>query len=523
MARSDSRKTSLFPANTAIPAGSSFSFINSGINYQITDSNFISALGVTGTIVQDGAATGTAILDTQGTVNNIRNLENGSGIITAVSPENGATISHNIIAGAGDAPLFIDTTLAQPTIRALDAGPGIVLGAVGDVIQISTSATPAASNTIVINQESDFPTQDATTITLNADTIFTIGSSFSTAKQFIVGHQSKITGNNVLSPVLTYTGTSPMFLSVDASLTIKELQIDHPNSEGFNFTDTVGGVILFLNEKVRTISGTKYGTFNNLQTVLVEGSSALDIDDGITNVGSSVLVFSIAKFFLGSTSATFKGIDLGTSVSQVVEIANLICIGPSGSIGITGAAASANIPSGEVATVTSSNLNSIDVPLDTIDEEDIRWSFFSNSGIPDTITDGLLSMQGNAVATTIVTQSVPVLAAGTWVIEDVGQMTGTTAGRLTLDLERNARLPITASVTLEPVSGGTQTMGACIAVNGTVVGSSLRTAAAAPGGPVSISVPWQQTLSPTDYVEVFVSNETGTTNVLCSSAIHRIN
>ena len=507
--RANGRKKSNFPAQTTILGGATFDYVVNGVNYKISATNLIAALGATGTLQQAGDVTGTPVLDIQGSDNNIRNIESGPGVIASVSPENGITIEHNFTVDTTGAAVMINPTAGSPTIRSITGVSGVTVSEAGGVIQISSSATPSPSTTFVINQESDFPTQDATKITLDAGVTFIIGASFSTGKSFIVGDKSKITGNNVLSPVLTYTGVSPMFTSTDASLTIKEIQIDHPNSEGFNFTDTVGGQVLFINEKVRTVSGTKYGTFNNVQTVLIEGSSALDVDDGITLIGTSVLIFSIDKFFMGSTSATFKGVNLGSSISNTIEINSLVCTGPAGSIGITGVAASANVPVNEIATVSNCNLAGVDVALDTITVEDVRWQFSSNSAIPDTRIDGLLSMQSNATNTVISSTGVGVLVAGTWVVESDSQMTGTSAGRLTLDLERNAKLPITASVTIQPVSGGSQTMGARIAINGTVVANSLRTATASSGTPTSITLPWQEDLSPNDYVEVFVSNHSG--------------
>jgi len=90
-----STKKSDFTGKTLIPSGSTFDFVINGSNFKILDTDFFAALGVTGTIVQDGAVAGTPVLDTQGTVNNIRNLEDGSGVKSSVSPENGITLEHN--------------------------------------------------------------------------------------------------------------------------------------------------------------------------------------------------------------------------------------------------------------------------------------------------------------------------------------------------------------------------------------------------------------------------------------------
>ena len=64
--QSKGRKISQFLQHDFIPVGSKFTYISGGTNYQILDSDFYASLGVTGTIVQDGAVTGTPILDTAG-------------------------------------------------------------------------------------------------------------------------------------------------------------------------------------------------------------------------------------------------------------------------------------------------------------------------------------------------------------------------------------------------------------------------------------------------------------------------
>lgn len=87
------RKKSNFPASTTIPSGSTFDFVSGNTNFKITIENLIGDLGVTGSIEQAGAVTGVPVLDVDGSVNKIRNLENGGGINIAVSPENGITLT----------------------------------------------------------------------------------------------------------------------------------------------------------------------------------------------------------------------------------------------------------------------------------------------------------------------------------------------------------------------------------------------------------------------------------------------
>jgi len=53
---------------------------------------------------------------------------------------------------------------------------------------------------VFIAQESDFPIQDATTITLATDTVHIITASFSTAKKFTVNDGAVLTMDNQFGP-----------------------------------------------------------------------------------------------------------------------------------------------------------------------------------------------------------------------------------------------------------------------------------------------------------------------------------
>jgi hypothetical protein len=136
--RSYGVRQSQFIEETSVPAGSSLGFFNNGYNYQITYANFLSGLGVTGTIVQDGDPAGVPVLDVQGTVNNIRNLEAGSGVSINVSAQNGIEIEHNFTVDSTGEPLMQDVGDPSPTIVSLVAGTGIDIVTSGSTIEISS-------------------------------------------------------------------------------------------------------------------------------------------------------------------------------------------------------------------------------------------------------------------------------------------------------------------------------------------------------------------------------------------------
>jgi hypothetical protein len=143
------RQKSNFPAKTTISGADTLDYVTGGVNYKITYTNFIAGLGVTGTLAQAGSVTGAPVLDTQGTVNNIRSLENGSGVKASISPENGITLAHNFTASTAGLPLLTSSTALSPVVGSLTGSGGITVTANGAAIDISGTTTGFSSQIIV--------------------------------------------------------------------------------------------------------------------------------------------------------------------------------------------------------------------------------------------------------------------------------------------------------------------------------------------------------------------------------------
>jgi hypothetical protein len=196
-----------FEALTSITPGSYFGFFYNGYNYKITYANFISGLGVTGTIVQDGAVTGTPVLDVSGTVNNIRNLENGSGIACSVSAENGITIAHNFTVNSTGSPLMLNTAALSPTFVSLVAGTGITLAAASDTITITNAPAAAQVRGQVYMQGNS----TATVIASTATPVLVAGT-------WTVDLSTNATCTT--AGRITYTGTTTQILKINAALSL---------------------------------------------------------------------------------------------------------------------------------------------------------------------------------------------------------------------------------------------------------------------------------------------------------------
>ena len=527
-----STKISEMVSITSVNPDGSLTVVQNGQNFKISQSDYIAGLGVTGTIVQEGPATATPVLDKAGTVNNIRNLENGSGVKASVSAQNGITLEHNFIPGTTGTPVLIDETTLTPTILNIVAGTGISVARNNGAIQVALSATPTSNNTVIVNEISDFPAAVTGVITLVAGTDYFLTNDMTTANRFDISAGNVVVRASDPSIVtLEYTGTGDMFTSVSGgSIRLRNIAFNCPNGRCWNLSDSAG-LSTFLIDNVQIVSCDKIGLITGTGVGFgpVQFTSFICISattDGMEFAG----VMTISARFVGCIGVMLAGsmFNLGTAVFSGITIDSCVAIlVGAGSFFLSGAAASANIASDGIGEAISNRTSGLGTPLSSITPDDDLWQFALNDDIRDSRTDGLLSMQGNATATVIAASSTDgsnaVLVAGTWVVASTSQMTGSTAGRLTLSAHKPYRLPIDSSITVEPASGGTIQISSYVAVNGVVDVNSRRTASASAGTPVSIGVHWQYTFDVNDYVEVFVENNSSTVNLLASSAIHRVN
>jgi hypothetical protein len=83
-------------------------------------------------------------------------------------------------------------------------------------------------------------------------------------------------------------------------------------------------------------------------------------------------------------------------------------------------------------------------------------------------------------------------------------------------------MPVDVIVYVEPVSGTNILITAYIALNGSVITNSEKQVSVSAGTPLPASIPWQINFSENDYVEVYVENNTNTTNILVSEGVSRV-
>jgi len=419
--------------------------------------------------------------------------------------------------------------LAENALSKVSLAVQTVLGEVNYTggLKVDGVLVKAPTKRVIVNVLGDFPAPVSSVITLADDTQYLIGNDVSLGlNELVMGDNCAVSGIESVVVTLTYTGTANMFTITNKRVRISNLTISCAAGRVINFADNTD-TLFRMNDC--SVSCATFGLFNSTGT---NGSTTRFTNvspSSISSGGCTILgdwntwLWEVSSTVL--TGGTF--FNFGTATFDAIILDLILANLGAGTTLISGAAASANINTGGIAVVTRLLTSGAGTVLSTITVDDALWNFFHNDDIADTRPDGLLSMQNNATETVIVAASTDgsnaVLVAGTWVVERASQMTGTTAGRLTYDGGKDATLPLTASVSVEPASGTNINLSAYVAIGGVVVANSKRSSAASSGSPASITIPWQESFATAQFVEVFVENNDNTTNILVSSAISRAN
>jgi hypothetical protein len=520
----NSLKISEFQTVTGYLDSDLLTFVRNGTNFKATFASLKSDLGVTGSITSVGAPLASPILTGSGTDYQIRSLESNKGIVSSVSAQNGINIACNFTQSNSGFPIINNLNDSQYKFKTLKATAPIEITSDDDFITISQSESPLAqTNTVVVSDITDFPTPSSGVITLDNDTNYIIVQPISTSNRFQCGTNNHITSNNPFTPLFEYTGVGTMFTGVDVNFLTTFCVLSAPNGQLFDFSSTSSGNTFGIDTV--TISGcNKFGTFDDLRSFNATNVGGFNCNDGVTFAGvTNWEVSSAIRFRLETSSATFVGMDFTNSVHKTLEIADPIFRGPVGAIGLSGLANSGNVQPEQIAAVTNGEFSGGLTPLQNINEDDARWEFQGNTGIPDSMTDGLISVVGSSTETVIPVRGVKVKVNNTWTEEITARFDFDASGRLTYVGERPIRLPIDVTSTILMASGGDKQVEMCIAINGVAVTQTCKQATSNSSKAASVTTFWQYEFKTGDYVEVFVSNEDDTTKIIVQQAIVRIN
>ena len=432
----------------------------------------------------------------------------------------------------GDAELHEPKGMLPLVAGAADIGKVVVSKGDGTsearkLVPAEVGAQGAPARRVVVNALSDFPAPVADEITLEDNTQYFIGTQILMGNnRLVMGDFTVIKGIDGDNGNLVYAGTGTFVTSTDVSWTIQDLTINAENGKVFDHTDSSGEFLRLRN--VFISKDTNIGTFNStgdsvmlIETLIISASTGT----GLEFSGN----WNLLQLSLGSTvqvSGTF--VDLGTATFNSVGISECsVFLVTSGATFLKGAAGSANINAGGLGRVTNSVITDLGggTILDGIGETDVRWRFLNSPPIQDTRPDALIHVRGNAAPTTIGVGSGdagnPIKATATFSSTRLSQFSFDATGRATYIGESTFTMPIDISVSAQSATG-TPNAKFYIALNGSAILDSqafeeLQT------DPDTVHVIWQHTFAPNDYIELFLSNETNTTDIIVDTAIIRVN
>lgn len=375
---------------------------------------------------------------------------------------------------------------------------------------------------VIVNSLADFPTPVGQVITLLAETQYLIGSDTNLGdNRLVLASNTAVSGIESIVVTLTYTGSGDMFSMTNIRWRINNLGISCVNGRVINFSDNTDTIFRMHD---CSVSCATFGLFNSTGTNGTTARFTTVSPSAMTSGGCTITGGWNTWLWETSATAITTGtlFDFGTATFDEIILDLILANLGAGTTLIKGAANSANINTGGSAIISRMLTSGAGTPLDTITTDDVRWLFVHNDDIVDTNPDGLLSLNGNSTETVISSADVPVLVAGTWVVEDVSFFTGTTAGRLTFNGERDLSVPVDIVTTINAASGTNKDITIYLAKNGSIIENSGKTNRVGSTDPASTTVLWQLTLSTTDFVEVWIENNTDTINLIVSTAVLRI-
>lgn len=133
----------------------------------------------------------------------------------------------------------------------------------------------------------------------------------------------------------------------------------------------------------------------------------------------------------------------------------------------------------------------------------------------------LLSLQGNSNQTVITAINTPVLANATWVSEAATNATAATSGRITYTSAQSIKASINLDVKIKAVSGSINAT-VSLAKNGTVVANSGRKIAITTTSESYTNIAWASDMAVNDYFEVWLENNTDSSNLILESGAFRV-
>jgi hypothetical protein len=363
-----------------------------------------------------------------------------------------------------------------------------------------------------VSSKADLPPASGGVITLADDTVYTfLGDIDLTGDRIVCGTGNMIRGTSSETSFLSSTGlsTNPLIYA-NSTLPLRDITLkDADVGIDINSDDTGTNIALDwagVNFSGCTTSAV-FGNINNfifsVGAVLAGGSFRFEGDVDTIGIQSSI--------FVGDGGAGENLIEL-TSTANVtrrfrVIYSAFVAFGSTTAVSVDPAATISN----EGYILDTCNFSGGGTYLSGVQSSDNKALFSNNVGIDNSADISQYYMNGNATAT-VITQGVPVKAAGTTSSSSITSKFTNTDNRATYEGALTRFFKVTA--TLSVTSGNNNQIGVYIAKNGGVIAESeVYGTTSGSGRAENIVVQTLVELTATDYIEIWVENDSSSQNI----------
>jgi len=374
------------------------------------------------------------------------------------------------------------------------------------------SSSPGASDsglTVFVNEPSDFGSPSAGVYTLEDNVTYIVEAEVDLAGDRLVGganttirgwssencrlKSTGLTGTALITSVYTL----PMLnLTIEADVA---LDLDGDSSQaldwnGVNFTDcgTIGTI----------------ANYNNVIWVncAVLNSSGLTFDGTISTMGFDGCIF------VGVAGQSTIILPSTLNCTRRFRIIYSAVVSFGGATGIAAdAAATIPVESFIFDTVAFSGGATY---ISGIDRDDDRSLWVNNTGIINTATTGVITMQGNSTATTVGAVNTEYVAAGTTILDTTVTQKFSMPQNMRLNYDGAISRQFRCTSMLTLTSGNNNQIGVYWGKNGVpVVNSEMYATMDGNGRRENMAIQTVVELAEDDYMEIFVENATGTADI----------
>lgn len=363
-----------------------------------------------------------------------------------------------------------------------------------------------------VSSKADLPPASGGVITLADDTVYTfLGDIDLLGDRIVCGTGNMIRGTSSETSFLRSTGLiSDPLIYANATLPLRDITlVDADVGIDVNSDDT--GTNIALDWAGVNFSGcTTSAVFGNISNfifsigaVLAGGSFRFEGDVDTIGIQSSLFVGDGGAENLIELTST-------ANVSRRFRVIYSAFVALGSTVAVSVDPAASILDEGYI--LDSCNFSGGGTYLSGVDSMDNKALFLNNVGIDNSADISQYYMNGNTTATVITTQGVAVKAAGASTSSPVTSKFTNTDNRATYDGALTRFFRVSATVSVQ--SGNNNQIGVYVAKNGAVIPESeVYGTASGTGRKENIVVQTLVELSDTDYIEIWVENDSGTANI----------